>query len=372
MYNLYEDTPDARLYGLENAGLGRYLINLITGLIKIDEKNNYTVLLKGNYFDRLQLPLNWQKIKTRFGHYSWEEQIKLPFLIKSLNPDLIHFPHFNVPLFCPKPYVVTIHDMLMHKQKGQAATTLPVWEYSVKRIGYRVAFDRAIKEARRIIVPSNAVKQDLISYYPKLLPEKINVTYEGVSEPEFGGSSKIKIDKPYFIYTGNAYPHKNLEKAMEAVVQLNKEIQFVIVSSRNVFVERLKKLINQKGWQKKVILLGFVPDEKLSSLYRSSLGFLFPSISEGFGLPGLEAMAAGTPCLCSDIPVFREIYKDKAIYFNPRDVGSIKKAMEMVLGMAKEERNKIIEEGRVFVKSYTWDKMAKLTLDVYESCSSLR
>jgi len=361
---------DARLYGLENAGLGRYLINLVAGLTRVDEKNNYTILLKSNYYNQLQLPPNWQKVKTEFKHYSWEEQIKLPLLMQHLNPDLVHLPHFNVPIFCSKPYVVTIHDMLMHKQKGKAATTLPLWEYGIKRIGYRIVFNQAVRGSRQIIVPSNTVKQELVSYY-NLNPEKIHVTYEGVNEPEFGDISKIKPDKPYFIYTGNAYPHKNLEKAMEAVVQLNKEAVFVIVSSRNVFVERLRKLINKNNWQKKVILLGFVSDENLSSLYRNSLGFVFPSLFEGFGLPGLEAMAAGTLCLCSDIPVFREIYKDKAIYFDPQDISSIEESLEKVVTMPKEERSKMIESGKYFVKSYTWDKMAQLTLEIYESCINL-
>jgi glycosyltransferase involved in cell wall biosynthesis len=361
---------DARLYGLENAGLGRYLINLIDGLIKVDEHNNYTILLKGNYYDRLRLPLNWHKVKVNFGHYGWEEQIKLLFLIKNLDPDLVHFPHFNVPLFCPKPYVVTIHDMLMHKQRGRDATTLPILEYKFKRIGYRIIFDHAVRFARKVIVPSNTVRQELISYYG-LNPQKIRVTYEGVNELTTKGQTKIKLDKPYFIYTGNAYPHKNLERAFTAVAQLSEDVVFAIVSSRNVFVERLKQLVNKKSWQGRIKLLGFVSDENLSNLYRNSLGFLFPSLSEGFGLPGLEAMAAGTLCLCSDIPIFREIYKNNAIYFDPKDTNSIKDALEKVMRMTKEDRQKIIAIGKNFVRQYTWDKMAKLTLEAYESCLSL-
>lgn len=172
------------------------------------------------------------------------------------------------------------------------------------------------------------------------------------------------MNKPYFIYVGNAYPHKNLARAVEAVVAC--EVNFVIVSSRGVFAERLKKLIRDHNGEKFVKFLGFVPDKELKTLYKGSLGFIFPSLYEGFGLPGLEAMSAGTLVLASNIPVFREIYKDKAIYFNPHDYTSIERSISDVLVMDKEKRKKIIEEGLKFVKNYSWAKMAKETLAAYE------
>ena len=170
---------DARLYGLENAGLGRYVINLIAGLVKLDTKNKYYLLLRDKYFNELKLPENWIKIKAEYGHYGLKEQIKVPCLIWKYGPDLVHFPHFNVPLFCPKPYVVTIHDLLMHKQKGLETTTLPIWKYSLKRLGYRVVFDTAVRGARHIIVPSKTVAQELTAWY-KIPQDKITITYEGV------------------------------------------------------------------------------------------------------------------------------------------------------------------------------------------------
>src|SRR3990167_4546569 len=108
---------DARLYGLENAGLGRYLMNLLAELSKLDKENEYTLLLRKKYFNRLKLPANFTAVKADFRHYSVAEQFMLPVLILKLKPDLVHFPHFNIPLFCPAPFVVTIHDILMHKQK---------------------------------------------------------------------------------------------------------------------------------------------------------------------------------------------------------------------------------------------------------------
>lgn len=181
----------------------------------------------------------------------------------------------------------------------------------------------------------------------------------------------MKESDLYFIYVGNAYPHKNLKRLIEAVVKLNKKvkenIELYIVSSRNVFTSRLEKLIKQLKAEEYIKLLGFVPDEKLKILYKKSLAFTFPSISEGFGLPGLEAMNSQTLVACSDILVFKEIYKDVPIYFNPFDVNSISDSMKLILDMDPEAREKRIEKGLALTKTYLWSKMAKETLSVYKS-----
>jgi glycosyltransferase involved in cell wall biosynthesis len=226
---------DGRLYGLENAGLGRYVINLIDQISKLDIKNEYILLLSKKYFDNLNLPSNWKKVLADFRHYSFAEQIKLPRIINKENPDIVHFPHFNAPVFYRGKYIVTIHDMLMHKSVGLAATTLPAPLYFLKRLGYRLVFDNAVKRSIKIIVPSYSVKKELIKVYG--IPEnKIEVTYEGVNT-NITYSKDNSVEKPYFVYTGNAYPHKNLKRLIEAVVSLNtncnQSVNLVIVSSRD-------------------------------------------------------------------------------------------------------------------------------------------
>src|SRR3972149_1631873 len=156
---------DGRLYGLENAGLGRYVMNLVDNLARLDRKNSYAILLRRKYFNRLNFSPKWQKVLADYRHYSIAEQFKLPSLIKSLNPDIAHFPHFNVPIFYSGPYVVTIHDILMHKQKGLGATTLSAPAYFFKRLGYKTVFRHAVKGAARIIVPSKFIKEQVGEYY---------------------------------------------------------------------------------------------------------------------------------------------------------------------------------------------------------------
>ncbi len=360
---------DARMYGLENAGLGRYAMNLIENLSKIDSKNNYIILLRKIYFDSLQFPKNWKKVLADFGHYTFSEQIKLPLIINKERPDLSHFLHFNIPLFRAGKYVVTIHDLLMHKNKGLAATTLSAPIYFSKRLAYQLAFKNAVIKARHIIVPSQTVKEELVDYY-HLESEKISVIYEGVDE-RINSKISLNIDKPYFVYTGNAYPHKNLERLVEAIIFLNKNLgkkaYLAIASARNVFTERLQKLINKMNASEFVKTLGFVPDEEIGGLYKNSVAFVFPSMSEGFGLPGLEAIKMGTLVIASDIPVFKEIYKDNAMYFNPLDFTSMAKRMEDALNMNEEQRKELIEKGGLYVKRYSWEKMAKETIKTYEN-----
>lgn len=173
----------------------------------------------------------------------------------------------------------------------------------------------------------------------------------------------------YFIYIGNAYPHKNLKRLIEAMVFLNKSrknpVFLKIGGSRSVFTEKLKNSINELNAGNIVKLLGYVPEDELVKLYKNSVAFVFPSLSEGFGLPGLEAIEAGTLVLASKIPVFEEVYQDNVIYFDPLDIRSIELAMEQALSMSKNEREEKIGDAKKFAKRYSWAKMAKETLEIY-------
>lgn len=168
---------DARLYGPSHTGNGRYTMNLIKNLCKIDAKNEYIVLLRKENFESEVFPQNFKKVLADFKHYTVAEQVKLPALISKYKPDLVHFPHFNVPLFYFGKYIVTIHDLIMHKYTGGEATTRPFLIYLVWRLGYYVAFAKAVYGSSKIIVPSKAVKKEVLSFY-KIRSEKVEVIYE--------------------------------------------------------------------------------------------------------------------------------------------------------------------------------------------------
>jgi len=374
---------DARMYGLEHAGIGRYVMNLIHQIEKLsakggpakgrDKENDYFIFLRKKYFRDLRFKnRRFKKILADHPHYSFQEQILLPLQLIKLRPDLVHFPHFNVPILWWGRQIVTIHDLIKHESKGLETTTR--WQplYWLKYLVYKFIVWLAVKRAAKIIVPSKWWKKELVRRYA-LGPDKIVVTYEGVDEkfhqpPTANHKSpkileKYKITKPYVIYAGSLYPHKNVERLVEAVVRLR--LSLVIVCVRSVFLDRFKQKIKKLKAEKFVNLVGFVSDEELVVLYSQAEAFVFPSLLEGFGLPGLEAMAADCPVVCSNIPVLREVYGEAAEYFNPLDVKDMTKKIKLVI-KDDERKQKLKKLGLELVKKYSWKKMAKETLSVYQ------
>lgn len=169
---------DARLYGPKDTGIGRYTQKLVENLVKIDTKNKYIILLRKNDYKELNFPDNWQKVLADFKHYTFKEQFKMPFFLAKYKADLVHFPHFNVPILYFGKYIVTIHDLIMHKFTDGTATTRKFPIYQIWRLGYHIAFAKAIYGSKKIIVPANSIKNDIVNYY-KINPKKVEVTYEG-------------------------------------------------------------------------------------------------------------------------------------------------------------------------------------------------
>lgn len=168
---------DARLFGPKHTGNGRYTENLVNNLVNLDKKNKYIIFLRAEDYKRLSFPNNWTKVLADFKHYTFTEQLRLPFLISKHKPDIVHFPHINVPLLYFGKYIVTVHDLIMHKFTGGSATTRKFPIYQIWRIGYHIAFAKAVYGSTKVIVPSNAVKNELVNFY-KLSPKKVEVTYE--------------------------------------------------------------------------------------------------------------------------------------------------------------------------------------------------
>lgn len=167
---------DARLYGPKHTGNGRYTSELVNNLAKLDHANQYFILLRKENMN-ISFPSNFKKILADFKHYSFIEQFKLPYLLYKLKPNIVHFPHFNVPVLYFGKFVVTIHDMIMHKFKGGTATTKGFLGYLLFRIGYHLSFAKAVYGSEKIIVPSEFVKNEIVKFY-KVNKKKILAIYE--------------------------------------------------------------------------------------------------------------------------------------------------------------------------------------------------
>ena len=379
---------DARLSGKQHAGIGRYIENILARLpllapqIKwvyfFASKNQLAELMATfaalpeaknvsvtDFFSRLEI--HYLPVK----HYSLAEQRQLPGIFEAAELDLLHVPHFNIPLFYRGSLVVTIHDLLWHEKKGLQTTTLPAWQYYLKYSFYKLVVGRAIKRALEIFVPTQTVKKSVLRHYPRTQTNKIKITPEGfyLAQPEpLSSALKAKlppVGKANLLYVGSLYPHKNLEVVLQALQQLPADTNFhlLIIGSRDVFSQKVKARVQELKIGHLVTFLGYVPDAQLVTLYQQSLALIQPSLSEGFGLTGLEAMAAKTLVLASDIPIFHEVYGEAAIYFDPHNAADF---LQKLTDLEPATRRAQLQKGLTQTTKYDWQKTATLTLNGYQ------
>lgn len=361
---------DARFIGPQGTGLGKYTEKLILNLARIDQKNRYYIFLKKDNWHYISVPnKNFQKVLADVAWYSFEEQLKMPGIYKGQNLDILHVPHFNVPLLYRESFVVTIHDLIHHKFSQESVTTKNHLIFKTKKFAYKRIIKNAILKSKKIITPSNYVKEEILKTF-KVPSGKIIVTYEAAEEEYYQKKQPTEISKKSgLLYVGNTYPHKNLEKLLEAMVRLNTTLK--IVCPRDVFLERLKQEIDKKDLKEKVFVLSYQDPQELKKIFQKSSAYVFPSLEEGFGIPGLNAMASGVPVIASNIPTLKEVYGNAAIYFDPRNANDIAGKIQKVL-TSKKQQQKLIENGFDQAKKYSWQKMAEKTLTVYENSISPR
>src|SRR5579859_1068350 len=354
---------DCRLAGHRHAGIGRYIENLVVRLPNLATEIQWVYFFHDQQQADEVLGSEQKNVKVvlaPFRHYFIDEQLQLPTLFAQENLDLLHVPHFNVPLFYKKKFLITIHDLLWHEQQGLDVTTLPKWQYSIKYIAYRYVATQAVKRAVAIFVPAETIKRVITKYYPDT-QNKVLVTKEGVDEHLKTTKRKSDMKPKTFLYVGSLYPHKNLKLVIDALAKLP-DYKLLVVGTRNVFQKQTQEYVRKQKREKQVEFLGYVPDEKLRGLYQEVTALVQPSLSEGFGLTGVEAMAAATPVLASNIPIFIEIYQDGALYFDPHSVESFCAAAR---SLEKTDRNELQKKETAVAQQYSWQKMAEKTLGEY-------
>ncbi|MBI4457643.1 glycosyltransferase family 4 protein [Candidatus Uhrbacteria bacterium] len=367
---------DARFYGTIGKGLGRYVSELIRRLEEIDQRNEYTVFLrKANWDDYAPANPRFKKALAEFPWYGWREQLFYPFWLRGFRLDLMHFPHFNVPFLYRRPFVVTIHDLILLSHPTARATTLGPFFYKLKYAAYRAVIGRAIRDAAAIMTVSNYSRDEIVRRFPAARSKKIEVTYEACAASLAGSTTETEspAPKPYALYVGNAYPHKNLERLIEAFALCRKRgmdaYSLVLVGAPDYFYDRLRTEARSKGLDGNVVFYGQASDEKLAALYANAAFYVFPSLCEGFGLPPLEAMCQGLPVASSNACSLPEVLGDAASYFDPTDVRAIADAMNR-LADNESLRNELIEKGRVHSRKFSWNDLAAATAAIYEKALS--
>ncbi len=361
---------DARLWN--ETGVGRYIRSIFEYLPQVDDKNEYIWFFRQKEFNEIKFPLpHWKKTLADIRWHSLKEQLLLPKIFTKEQLDLLHFPYFSFPIFYKGKFVITIHDLIFDHYKSGRASTLPYPIYLIKKIGYHFILQKAIDKASKIITISENSKHEIINHY-HADPGKIVVTYESgsleIPENATSNNSKIKKQKPYILYVGNAHPHKNVESLINSMSLIRKrlpKLKLIIIGSDNFFFPKLANYIKVQKMQNAAILIGEVPNQKLSLWYQNAECFVSASYMEGFGIPILESMSVGCPTVLSDIPIFHEIAGPAAAYFDPESPQSIaNKIVEVVKNL--NTRKNLQQKGYERLKLFSWRKMVEETVSIYK------
>ena len=340
-------------------GIGRYIVGLLGALAR---RGGFDLSAAIHPGDEGLLPDGVRTVVCRAGHYSPEELVAVRQVIARVRPDLFHAPHYVMPFFPPAATVVTIHD-LMHLHRPEHAS-LPRRAYARWMVG------RATRLAARVIAVSEAMKKEILAFAPGH-GGKVEVIPNGVEERFFlegeegnAGARRMpappvrlpSFEGPYLLFLGNDKPHKNLDGLLAAWSGLRRTRPGLSLVLAGVGPGR--------ALPEGVKAPGFVPNAELPALVAGARLLVLPSFSEGFGLPVAEAMAAGTPVACSDLPALREVAGDAASYFDPHDVTSIARAMAELLG-DEGRRDLLRRKGKERAAALTWEAAAERTARLY-------
>lgn len=352
-------------------GIGRYAIELVRELLAIDPNNEYVLFGR----DPKQLASfgfgsqhNVKLVAADFRHYSIGEQVGFNKLIREAGLDLMHFPNFNVPIMNQVPFVVTIHDVVHHRLPGNKPSHI------FHRAAYRAVINAAAKKSELVLTVSHAAEFE-ISDLLGVPQEKIRVTYEAANPVAVSDSDivavkqKFMVTKPYIVFVGVMERKKNviaLARGFDFLKEQFKEnVQLVLVGREDPHYPQIISEITRIKYANDVIVTGVVSDKEKYALYKGAVAFASASKFEGFGLPGLEAMAMGTPLAVSDIPVFNEVYDNGAIYFDPNDAIDIAQKLSLLV-RDPQYRELIAQNGYARSLEFSWKKTAQKTLAVYQ------
>ncbi len=357
---------DARESGTST---GRYIDKLVENLHALKSKDEFVILAKRHRLDFFKnIAPDFKIVRCDIQEFSFAEQYSFVWKLYSIKNNLVHFGMTQQPILYFGSSITTIHDLTTARFRNPAKNRLV---FGFKQMVYKRVIKRVAHKSAYVITPSEYVKMD-VAQYVRIDPAKIVVTHEAadrITEP----AKEIKelADKKFIMYVGRAQAHKNLWRLVEAFQLIQKdqpELKLVLAGRKDLLYQRLDRKVAKKKIAG-VIFAGFVSESQLRWLYENCQAYVFPSLSEGFGLPGLEAMAHSAPVLSSDATCLPEIYGQAAHYFDPLDIADMADKISQLLDDDKL-RQKLINAGKKQAAKYSWRRMAEQTLEVYKKASS--
>lgn len=351
---------DARII---NSTTGTYVEELLNYLEKIDTINKYSILVpsKDISFWKPTNP-NFTVHPADIANYSFAEQTKFKALLDDLNPDLVHFCMPQQPIFYKGTHVTTVHDLTLFNTYNSDKNWLI---FHVKQFIGRFVFKRVGKTSAHIIVPTEFTKQAYLDF--SHIPEsKVTVTYEA-ADIKLATLEPYKHPfKQYLLYVGQQSDYKNIKRLAEAHQKLLvdfPDLGLILVGKLNSKAKSNKYYFEEQGF-KNILFTDFLPNSQRDWLYTHCSAYIFPSLMEGFGLPGLEAMGYGAPVISSNATCLPEVYGEAAHYFDPSDIDDMANSIRTVLS-DDTLRQELIDKGREQLKKYSWQRMAEQTHAIY-------
>ncbi|HHX42607.1 MAG TPA: glycosyltransferase family 4 protein [Chloroflexi bacterium] len=364
----------SRAVAAERTGTENYCLHLIRALVELGSAHRFRLYLNepptddalpcgdGVEWRLIPFPRLWTHLRL-----GWEVTLR--------PPDVLYVPSHVIPLIHPRRSVATVHD-LGYLYYPEAHTRWSRWY-----LGWSTRHNA--RASRRVIVDSLATRDDLVRWYG-VDPAKTVVAYPAgvrdlapVADPDKIASVRRRYDtgERYVLYVGTLQPRKNLETLVRAFAQLARrsllprDTRLVLAGRRGWLTEELDAAIAASGCAERIVLPGYVAGEDLATLLSGALAFVMPSWYEGFGLPVLEAMACGTPVVCSRAASLPEVAGDAALLFDPADEGGLAAALAR-LAAEPALRAELALRGLRRARAFTWERCAEIVLATLEEVAS--
>jgi len=357
---------DARVVG---SSTGVYAENLLNHLQGIDSANEYIVLLR-KAESWVPTATNFRTIHVPINDYTFSEQFGLAKLLYSLKPDLVHFCMPQQPLLYIGKHVTTVHDLTLVRFEN---IDMNVAVYRIRKLIFTLLLRNVVWRSKAVFAPTEYVRRDILDFTSSRHASKVITTLEA-GDPLAAKSEPIKElkDKTFIFFVGNAFPYKNLRRIVEAYMSFktsHPELELVFAGRKDYFYEQIQQFVDDNSI-KDVHILGFISEGEKRWLFQNAQAYVVASLSEGFHIPGLEAMYEGCPVVSSNATCLPEVNGDAAEYFNPTSTRELVEALTNVIDNP-ERRAELIERGHKRVKQFSWKRMAEQTKAVYDRVLSI-
>lgn len=334
----------SRAYLAEKTGTEEYSYQIITHLLALPEAKKHEWILYTR--DNLKLPYLWTQIGL--AARTWIDHL-----------DVLWIPAHTLPILRNPGLktVVTIH--------GIEYEWLPAYENPLQKWYLPLSTEYAVKNATKLIAVSNFTKNQLVDRL-HADPKKITVIHEGVDEKIVNRQSPIINKDKYILFIGTIQPRKNLVTLVKAFERIQTNTKLIIVGKNGWNYQEVLDAIATSPVKERIVIKGYIDSTERDILLRNALVYVQPSITEGFGLPILEAFAAGVPVVSSDGGALAEVVGEAGLLFDPSSLQDMKTKLEIAL-TSLSVRNQLIKKGKIRVKDFSWQKAAKETYNLLTS-----